>query len=219
MFYIYALKDPATSAVRYVGYTSDPVKRLRAHLQDARSGVSTHKARWISSLLSRGETPELSVLEECDSNPGTVERHWIAKMLAEGCDLTNATSGGDGGPMDADARAKLSLAATGRKWSPAVRAKMSAAKKGRTHTQETKDKLRAAKIEKKFTEEHKAALRTPEAILKKREAIKKRWQDPAYKARWIAKRTGKPLSDEHKAALRNAWARKNLRGHYEYLER
>lgn len=175
MTVIYALTDPRTGDIRYVGYSSQLSRRFCAHLQDARKGLLTHKAKWIASLLREGLRPGLEVLEESPVSAPQQEKIWIAALRSKGFNLTNDTDGGDGVTMTPTIRAKIAQAA----------------RIITTAAMADPDRRKAAM----------SGWNTPEANLKKREAIKKRWQDPAYKARWIAKRTGKPLSDEHKEAI------------------
>lgn len=90
--YIYALCDPITQEVRYVGKSTNPTKRLRSHLNEK---GETHKIRWIQSLLNTGEAPYLRILEEIVDNWESRERYWISFYKPTG-KLTNATDGGDG---------------------------------------------------------------------------------------------------------------------------
>ena len=62
MFYLYTLKDPETSDIRYVGYSKRPKSRLWEHIRDAKKGVKTHKSYWISNLLSKSLKPILDIV-------------------------------------------------------------------------------------------------------------------------------------------------------------
>lgn len=57
-WYIYALIDPRTREVRYIGKSVDPLRRLDCHLDDKDS--SLRKSRWLKKL---GERPILKILE------------------------------------------------------------------------------------------------------------------------------------------------------------
>lgn len=93
---IYALIDPRTHKVRYVGKSDDPTLRLWAHLHNE-SRPNTHKSRWIRQLVSEGFTPQLVILERVKSEDWqTAEIKWIAHFRKAGSNLTNSTNGGDG---------------------------------------------------------------------------------------------------------------------------
>jgi hypothetical protein len=112
---IYALCDPRTGTIRYVGKASDPARRYRRHLKDGRDGKTDHKSRWIASLLGAGVAPRLLVLEVCVEAIWKVrECHWIATLRAAGCDLTNCTDGGDGFAPLSETRAKMRAAKLGK---------------------------------------------------------------------------------------------------------
>jgi len=94
---IYYLLDPVTHGPRYVGFSERPENRFERHVKYLRG--STHKIAWIRSLLNAGLRPVLSVrcivaskLEAC-----RIETELIALLRSRGVDLTNATSGGEGG--------------------------------------------------------------------------------------------------------------------------
>lgn len=93
---VYALSDPTTGAVCYVGKSNDPQMRLRAHCAEARRYSGSHRAAWIRSLLLAEKRPALVILERC-LDFAEAERRWIAHFRSRGCQLTNATDGGDGG--------------------------------------------------------------------------------------------------------------------------
>lgn len=112
---IYALTDPRTNEVRYIGKAVDVGRRLRRHLKDARDGRADHKSRWIASLLREDLIPLVLVLDECDDTIWKVrECYWIAHYRARGVDLTNCKDGGDGLEPDAVTRAKMRAAKLGK---------------------------------------------------------------------------------------------------------
>lgn len=151
--YIYALIDPATREVRYVGKTVAPKQRLSYHIYAARIlRARTYAASWIRGLLAQALVPEMQILEECsDETWRDRERFWIRKYK---CDarLTNLTDGGDGmtgwNPSD-ETRAKWSIANSHRTLSAEARRNMSeAAKKrgaswrlGQRHTEQTRKRI------------------------------------------------------------------------------
>lgn len=97
---IYGLFDPREpDAIRYVGFSSNPSKRLWAHINEAKSSDQhTHKLSWMRRLLSEGVRPELKTLDICASldAAGVREIQLIAELRAAGHRLTNGTDGGDG---------------------------------------------------------------------------------------------------------------------------
>lgn len=95
--FIYALADPRTFEVRYIGKADDPYRRYCEHLVDKRK---THKVCWIQSLLKMGLLPIRQILEECDKTEWQQkECDWIAFEKRIGCDLTNHSRGGTGGSV------------------------------------------------------------------------------------------------------------------------
>jgi hypothetical protein len=119
--FIYALAEPNTGVVRYVGKAADPHVRVGQHLRDR---SSLRKARWLRSLDA---PPQLLILEEIPAGADwqEAERRWIAHFRAEGADLTNHTDGGEGlCGASAETRAKLSASAKARMADPAFRAKV-----------------------------------------------------------------------------------------------
>lgn len=146
--FIYALCEPGTRTVRYIGRTDDPKRRLKQHLRQ-----SIKKERPLGTWLrGLGAQPEMVILREVP-----IERWEFAEerfiRIARGCGfhLVNANDGG-GGPTT---------------HTPEVCAAMSAARKGVStgprgpHTPETRAKMSAAKKgvpRGPYTPEHCAAI-------------------------------------------------------------
>ena len=94
--FIYALKEPDTGKIRYVGKSNNPKKRLEAHLGRSKH-TGCHREVWISSLKNRGLKPTIEILDEVPKDCWQQwESAWIQFYLEQGCDLTNATLGGEG---------------------------------------------------------------------------------------------------------------------------
>lgn len=132
MITIYALLQPETKEIRYIGKTNSPLhKRLSGHLKDKCNCYRTH---WLRSLRIR---PEIVVIEKCaDDIWEERERFWIAHYRSLGCNLVNQTIGGDGpGKFTPEVLKKMSLAQKGRKVAitQARRDAISRAKKGKTN--------------------------------------------------------------------------------------
>ena len=93
--FIYALVDPISKEVRYVGKSDNPAIRLKRHLKNAEN-PSTHCYCWIKSLLNQNLIPELKILEEVNVDIwGEKEDYWIKQFD----NLTNLLDGGKFCPM------------------------------------------------------------------------------------------------------------------------
>src|ERR1035437_8715270 len=66
--YIYALLDPISKNIRYIGATTKGKERYQKHISDYYLKKSTLKNNWIKSLKKRNLLPELLILEYCDKN-------------------------------------------------------------------------------------------------------------------------------------------------------
>ena len=114
--FIYALCDPDTKEIRYIGKSGDLKRRLYLHVWTAKTRAVTHKDRWVKSLLDQGKTPILEVLEECAEETWCArEKYWIARLE----NLTNILEGGEcgggmkGRKLSAEAKAKIGAAHRG----------------------------------------------------------------------------------------------------------
>lgn len=97
MTFIYALTDPISGEVRYVGKSDTPKLRLMGHLYGRERDANTYKARWIRKLQSAGLTPGLVILEQVPQTEWQFfEMGWILKFRQSGAKLTNTTDGGEG---------------------------------------------------------------------------------------------------------------------------
>lgn len=89
---IYALGDPRTNKVRYVGRTSqNPIVRFGQHLGDVyrNTGHNKDRCEWIRGLAEQGMMPILSILATVDAQEGAKEENrWIAHFKNKG-DLLN----------------------------------------------------------------------------------------------------------------------------------
>lgn len=114
--YIYALKDPDTGDIRYVGKTNNIRARLRNHKSDAKN---THKVNWIQSLLRQNKEPVMEVLDiVTDGFWEQWEVAWIEFFRESGYALTNHTLGGRGGMgtnKSPETKRKISASMTGKK--------------------------------------------------------------------------------------------------------
>lgn len=133
---IYALTDPRTDEIRYIGKSVHGLARARSHLEPKRIATDSnlHKARWLRSLVGSGLRAGIVVLQECADDAALLvaEREWIARGRASGWQLTNLTDGGDG--------------AAGYCPPPETRARMSAAQRRRVRPPSLGEKVRASKL-------------------------------------------------------------------------
>lgn len=111
-YFIYALVDPRTDEIRYIGKAQGYLNsRLKGHIYEAKSGKRvTHKLSWIRQLLDAGLAPVPKVVAQFvrGDTLANAEREWIARMRADGVRLVNATDGGEGMPNPSpETRAKL----------------------------------------------------------------------------------------------------------------
>ncbi len=158
---IYAIHDPTEVSQRfYVGMTTNPKKRLEAHLYPGILKKPTIRACWLRSLLSRVVHPELVVLEVVP--PGAdyqdAERFWIASLRGLGAQLVNGTDGGHGARglvFTDESRAKISRAHKGRKMPREGVERGAAKRRGRVATEAQRARISAAGLGRKWTDEQR----------------------------------------------------------------
>lgn len=182
--FIYALKDPDTGQIRYVGKSANPEKRLRVHLCDTRNN---HRTSWINNLKLANLTPVLVIIDEVpESEWPQLECAYLQYFRECGFDLANHTDGGDAGPSRAGtvhselSCQKMSESRIGRKKSAETRANMCVAQKLRRKetkvSDETRERMGRARMGMKLSDEHKAnigkagmgRIATPKSILRRR---------------------------------------------------
>lgn len=120
--YIYALLDPMSHEIRYIGKTNNIIERYRNHIREK---SNCHRVNWISSLKKKNLIPSFIILQECEDNESdVVERQYIKEYREKGYDLTNNTDGGDGNyKFTPDVIEKLSRQRVGKKQSAETIAK------------------------------------------------------------------------------------------------
>lgn len=141
--YIYALVDPTTDEIRYVGKSIRPKERLQNHCAEK---SRTWRTNWIRSLAALGQRPRIRILEILDRDDDwqKAEREWIANLRNHGARLTNCTSGGDGVPdLPPEIRARISAVWKGRKHSPETLARLGSGMRGKHHSDEHRAHMRA----------------------------------------------------------------------------
>lgn len=213
--HIYAMCDPRTNEIRYIGKTSCSLRqRLCGHLDDSKP--TRKKVQWINELRAHGLRPEICLIEtlvDCMVEEWMeAECFWIASLKFLGAKLTNENRGG-GGPIthSEEARKKISEMGKARRASAETRAKMSAAQRGRRHTPESIEKLRKAHVGKTISVEQRLKLRlanlgkkqSAESSHKKRLARLGKKCTPEHKAKTSAALMGHSVSEETRAKMRN----------------
>jgi len=211
MPYIYILCDPCDGQVRYVGKADDVNRRMSLHLGLARKCHKTYCARWIRSLLLKGESPIVDVIEEVAQGAWVeAEKRWIAYYRDSGAPLTNMTVGGDGAiPLDLcedEFRRRISEGVRRKGLDPEWRKSLGKSTRGKHLSAEWRAKIGAA---------NKGKIIPPEAIAKaKATRLRNGNQHPPMSEegrRNISKALkGRKCSEEHKAHL--SAARKGKKG-------
>lgn len=192
---IYGLKDPRTGAIRYVGKSATGLKRPRVHKSRSRDPSNkTHVANWIRELTALGFDYEIVVLEYLPNNTAfrEAEPRWIAKLRADGYDLTNSTDGGDG--------------IWGHRHSDETRKKMSTTRKGRVFSEAHKQALSKARqgIKLNLTDEQRRQISESK---KGNKYNLGRVVSQEMRARISAKLTGRKMPEEEKIKQRLAHAK------------
>jgi hypothetical protein len=115
---IYALCDPRTDAVHYVGLSSVGLSRARQHLQPAARAADSAKGEWLRSMFDAGMAPSIRVLEAVESIDALSqkERTWIAKGIELGWPLTNASKGGEFGGRPSTGLTESAQLVQGPRW-------------------------------------------------------------------------------------------------------
>lgn len=227
---IYALIDPRTGCIRYVGKTISTIeRRLSTHISYAKKGVHTKCARWIKGLIDAGLRPDTMLLAVANDDWAEVERHWIAKFRYDGLDLLNHTAGGEGMneySHTPESRARMSEAQKlrfsikpsqlkGRSRPPEVRQKCSESQRGRTISADHRAKISAALIGRKIPQEivdkisaanrgKKLPPRSTEHSEKHAAALRGIPHSEEHKSKISASLKGIPKSDDHRRKLSEA---------------
>lgn len=188
---VYALIDPESREVRYVGETVRKAAiRMSQHLRAAKEKTTPPVNAWMRGLVERGGLPEMLELEEYADRQAMHdgECYWITQFKAMGARLLNVAEGGS-------------------------------SRKGYRHSAETRERWsrerrgeKAGNYGKRRTHEQKAMFA---------EITRQRWKErphpmlgkprpPETVEKMRAARAGRPITAEHRAALaegsRRRWA-------------
>lgn len=84
MYFVYTIKCPMFSDVKYVGMTADIGRRIKQHLSLSEDNIE--KNEWIKSVLDSGDSPVFEVIFVCDSKIEAmgVESLHIRELLKQG---------------------------------------------------------------------------------------------------------------------------------------
>lgn len=230
-FLVYGLVDPRSKMIRYVGASTQGLKRPRQHWEPYYLQLEghTHKAHWIQQLLALNLVPEIFVLQTLASADEVwdAESAWIAQLRSMGAKLTNSADGGRGAfgcVRSEETKRKMGAPKIGKPRSPEARAKMSASHKARVRSPEEMDrarhlgdawkgKTRSPETRAKMSAAKKGKPRSAETIEKISASHKARGMTPEqleHMSRVGASNKGKPKSEETKERMaegqRRRWA-------------
>lgn len=93
--YVYALIDPITLSIRYIGRTAFLNERVKWHMSDARLApyLNPRKALWLNTLAADGLLPTINIIETCAKDTVAArERYWIEYYRKIIPDLLNGIS-------------------------------------------------------------------------------------------------------------------------------
>lgn len=151
---IYALQDPISFEIRYIGKTIEGKVRYHRHMKPSVYNFSSsHVYCWIRSLVNRSYKPLWLVLQQFDnvSNEelNNAEIYWISYFKNLNCNLCNHTDGGDGMfgyKMKEETKEKLRNLNIGKKQSVETLKLRSMKLKGQKRSLESKLRLSQSKI-------------------------------------------------------------------------
>lgn len=140
-FIIYALLDPNTLEIRYIGKSCSGYRRIRQHLSLSQLKSKNKKSNWLKSLLNDKLYPQVKILDYaednttlCDLEKFYIKQHKTTRLL-------NMTDGGDG--YGYKCKQKVTAWNKGLKASAKAISSMRSARLGRKFTPRShKDKLK-----------------------------------------------------------------------------
>lgn len=155
--YIYALRDPVTHQMRYVGKTTNLKRRWHDHVH-LRATDHSYRANWLRSLLAAGKRPKMMLLDTLSDHDDWElrEQRWVRTLRAYDQPITNLAIGGEGNHrgsrLSPETIEKLRRSLIGHLVSQGTRQKLSLARKkngntrpGYRHSAETKHKISEAR--------------------------------------------------------------------------
>lgn len=174
--FIYALKEPDTGEIRYIGKSDNPKYRLTRHVSEAKRMLQNtdRKNNWIRSLATK---PLLEIVDEVPCEYWQqLEIAYIEFFREQGIELVNGTIGGDGTGSGEDSPSFGKPA-----WNRGIERPL-----------EVRKKISESKTGVKQTLEHSQKCSAGRRGLKRSPETRKRQSDSAK---------GKPKSVEHRKNL------------------
>lgn len=151
---IYALCEPGTDTIRYIGRTLNLVRRFNEHLKISVHS-KTHLGCWIRGIVSRGVVPSVQILCRCAASESAKEEiRCIREAKTSGMDLVNGTCGGDGVEQTPEVREKIRQSKRGKPIHPNTRAAAC-----RPHSSERRERFRLLCLGRKCSPETRQKLR------------------------------------------------------------
>ena len=87
MVFIYALINPLTKAVFYIGASKHPMQRLKQHVRESYYG-NTRKEKVIKQIILSGKYVEIEILDSClEKDAADKEQHYIDTIFLSGTKL------------------------------------------------------------------------------------------------------------------------------------
>ena len=203
---IYALIDPFSGELRYIGLSTRGLSRPKEHWEPSRiRDCATHKCFWVRSIINKGLKPIIRVIQSwesiSDKHLRGAEEYWICYFHQQGCRLTNTTGGGElysGWSMSLEVREKISKARQGIKFSEQHKENISKAAKDRITPPWSKERCERG------TPWLRGRKCSPETKLKMSEAQKgKKMSGKARRALLLAN-IGSKHSEAHKQKIASA---------------
>jgi len=107
-FIIYHLVDPADNQIRYIGQTTNGIKRITNHFSPSFLRRKSYKNSWIKSVQARGQKPIVLIThKENSQNELNMKERELIATFNHCVNLCNIEEGGGSKvPINADSRIK-----------------------------------------------------------------------------------------------------------------
>lgn len=177
--FLYALSDPNTGKMRYVGKSDNPFKRFRDHCRKFKLH-NTAASKWIGSLAAKGQRPLMDILDEVPISEWPLwEREYIRVFRAINIPLLNLTDGGEGGNLSPECRERGVAKLRGRKLTPEHIKAATAHHLGRVRPEKTRQAISKALTGRVFSKKHRENMGLAHRGIPLSESHKTAYQKPA----------------------------------------